>query len=159
MEAVCADDMDSPDRNWMRIALEEARAALDEDEVPVGAVVVCEGREVGRGRNAREGSRDPTAHAEVLALRAAAAELGRWRLAGCTLYVTLEPCPMCMGAMLAARIDRLVFGCADPKSGAAESLYRLGEDARLNHRLAVSGGILADEAAALLKTFFRSRRA
>jgi tRNA(adenine34) deaminase len=151
--------MQPSDGQGMGQALEQARLAYELDEVPVGAVVVCDGAVVGAGANAREGRRDPTAHAEMLALRRAAARLGRWRLTGCTLYVTLEPCPMCAGAMVAARIDRLVFGCSDPKAGAIESLYRLAADPRLNHRFAVTGGVRADEAAALLRSFFRQRRA
>jgi tRNA(adenine34) deaminase len=147
------------DSDFMRQALSEAQAAFDKDEVPVGAVVVFEGRVVGRGHNAKEVSADPTAHAEMLALRQAALALGRWRLSGCTVFATLEPCPMCMGAMWSARIDRLVYGCADPKGGAAESLFTLGDDPRLNHRFQVQGGLLADEAAALLKAFFKKRRA
>jgi len=140
-------------------ALEQGRLAYELGEVPVGAVVVCDGAVVGAGANARESRRDPTAHAEMLALRRAAARLGRWRLKGCTLYVTLEPCPMCAGAMVAARIDRLVFGCSDPKAGAIESLYQLAADPRLNHRFAVTGGVCADEAAAMLRSFFQQRRA
>ena len=146
------------DRRFMELALEQARLARDADEVPVGAVVVCDGAVVGCGANAKEASRDPTAHAEVLALRAAAESLARWRLTGCGLYVTLEPCPMCVGAMVSARIDRLVYGCPDPKAGAAESLYRLADDPRLNHRMVVEGGLLGDEAAELLKAFFRQKR-
>jgi tRNA(adenine34) deaminase len=146
------------DHAWMNLALEEARLAFEEEEVPVGAVVVFEGRAVGRGRNRKEAGNDPTAHAEMAAIQQAAANLGRWRLTGCTLYVTLEPCPMCAGAMLSARIDRLVFGCADPKAGAVRSLYRLADDDRLNHRMVVRDGVLAQEAAALLKAFFVKRR-
>jgi tRNA(adenine34) deaminase len=151
--------MTDQDEQHMRTALEEARRAFAEGEVPVGAVVVYDGREAGRGRNAKEESGDPTAHAEVEALRRAAKNLGRWRLTGCTVYVTLEPCPMCIGAMLSARITRLVFGCADPKAGAAVSLYRLANDARFNHRIEVTGGVMADEASGLLRQFFRHRRA
>jgi len=142
----------------MDIALEEARKAFDEDEVPVGAVVVFEGRVVGRGHNQKESSGDPTAHAEVLAIRRAAQALGRWRLSGCTLYATLEPCPMCVGAMISARLDRLVFGCTDDKAGAAVTLYDLARDTRMNHQLEVASGVRADEAARLLKDFFRKKR-
>ncbi len=142
----------------MQLALEQARLAFDEGEVPVGAVIVLDDRVIAAGRNGKERLRDPTAHAEVLALRQAAERLGRWRLSGCSLLVTLEPCVMCMGAAVSARIERLVFGCADPKAGAARSLYRLGEDVRLNHRFAVEGGLLADEAAELLRAFFRRKR-
>jgi tRNA(adenine34) deaminase len=146
------------DRRFMDIALDEARRAFAEEEVPVGAAVVFEGRVVSRGRNAKESSGDPTAHAEMLAIRRAAQALGRWRLSGCTLYVTLEPCPMCIGAMLSARMDRLVFGCTDEKAGAAVTLYDLARDSRMNHRLEVASGVMADEAARLLKDFFRQRR-
>jgi len=148
----------SDDRRFMGIALEEAQKAFEEDEVPVGAAVVFEGRVVGRGHNAKESSGDPTAHAEVLAIRRAAQALGRWRLSGCTLYVTLEPCPMCVGAMIAARLDRLVFGCTDDKAGAAVTLYELARDTRMNHQLEVASGVMADEAARLLKEFFRQKR-
>ncbi len=151
--------MPASDDQCMELALEQARLAFERAEVPVGAVVICDGELVGAGANAREGRRDPTAHAEMLALRRAAAHLGRWRLTGCTLYVTLEPCPMCAGALIAARIDRLVFGCPDPKAGAVASLYQLAADPRLNHRFAVAGGVRADEAAALLRGFFQQRRA
>jgi len=146
------------DQRFMGIALDEAKKALEEEEVPVGAVVVFEGRVVGRGRNAKESSGDPTAHAEVLAIRRAAEALGRWRLSGCTLYVTLEPCPMCIGAMISARLDRLVFGCTDEKAGAAVTLYELARDSRMNHQLEVASGVMADEAARLLKDFFRMKR-
>jgi tRNA(adenine34) deaminase len=150
--------MDVDDRRFMELALAQAHNAWDEDEVPVGAIVVFDGEVVGAGANAKERSLDPTAHAEILALRQAAAQLRRWRLIGCSLYVTLEPCAMCVGAMISARIDRLVFGCPDPKAGAAESLYRLADDTRLNHRMEVVGGIGAEEAAAMLKAFFREKR-
>jgi tRNA(adenine34) deaminase len=146
------------DQRFMDIALEEAKQAFEEDEVPVGAAVVFEGRVVGRGRNAKESGCDPTAHAEVLAIRRAAKALGRWRLSGCTLYVTLEPCPMCVGAMISARLDRLVFGCTDDKAGAAVTLYDLARDTRMNHQLEVASGVMADEAARLLKDFFRKKR-
>ncbi|HOX43992.1 MAG TPA: tRNA adenosine(34) deaminase TadA [Myxococcota bacterium] len=150
--------MSERDQAHMQLALEQARLAFDEGEVPVGAVIVLDDRVIAAGRNGKERLRDPTAHAEVLALRQAAERLGRWRLSGCSLLVTLEPCVMCMGAAVSARIERLVFGCADPKAGAARSLYRLGEDVRLNHRFAVEGGLLADEAAELLRAFFRRKR-
>jgi tRNA(adenine34) deaminase len=142
----------------MRLALEQAREALRVDEVPVGAVAVVEGRVVGRAHNQRELLRDPTAHAEMLALTQAAAALDRWRLTGVTLYVTLEPCAMCAGAMVLARIDRLVYGARDPKAGAVESLYRLLDDERLNHRVASTTGVLAEECGALLREFFGKRR-
>jgi tRNA(adenine34) deaminase len=142
----------------MREALALARQAAERGEVPVGAVAVCDGRVVGRGANARESARDPTAHAELLALQEAARTLGRWRLTGTTLVVTLEPCAMCAGAMVLARIDRLVFAASDPKAGAVGSLMDLSADARLNHRFPVERGLLAEEAGALLREFFRARR-
>ncbi|HEX9242519.1 MAG TPA: tRNA adenosine(34) deaminase TadA [Anaeromyxobacter sp.] len=142
----------------MREALALAREAAGRGEVPVGAVAVCDGRIVGRGGNGREGARDPTAHAELLAIQEAARTLGRWRLTGVTLYVTLEPCAMCAGAMVLARIDRLVYAATDPKAGAVGSLLDLSCDARLNHRFPVDRGILAEEAGELLRAFFRSRR-
>ena len=141
-------------------ALDLAREALAGDDVPVGAVVLGpDGRVVGRGRNRREADTDPTAHAEVLALREAARALGTWRLAGCTLVVTLEPCTMCAGALVLARVDRLVLGAWDPKAGAAGSVRDVVRDARLNHRVEVVGGVRAEESAELLTTFFRTRRA
>ncbi len=142
----------------MRLALAEARQALEHDDVPVGAVAACGGQIVGRAHNQRELLRDPTAHAEMLALTQAAAALGRWRLTGVTLYVTLEPCAMCAGALVLARVDRLVYGARDPKAGAVESLYRLLADERLNHRVPSEGGLLADECGELLQEFFRKRR-
>jgi tRNA(adenine34) deaminase len=143
---------------WMRQALDLAREAGARGEVPVGAVAVFEDRIVGRGANAREAARDPTAHAELLAIQEAARALGRWRLAGVTLVITLEPCAMCAGAMVLARIDRLVYAADDPKAGAAGSLIDLTGDPRLNHRFPVERGVLADEAGELLKAFFRARR-
>jgi tRNA(adenine34) deaminase len=145
------------DREWMRVALAEARAAALREEVPVGAVLVTDGREVARGHNRTINDRDPTAHAEIVVLRAAARQAGDHRVGG-TLYVTLEPCVMCMGALLQARVERLVFGAADPKAGAATTLYRLGADTRLNHRFATDGGVLAEECGAILSAFFRARR-
>ncbi len=143
----------------MRLALEAARQAAACGEVPVGAVLVgAEGNVLGLAYNRPRELRDPTAHAEVLALRQAAAAVGNYRLPGTTLYVTLEPCAMCVGAMIQARVGRLVYGAADPKAGAVCSLYRLAEDERLNHRLEVVGGLLAEEAAALLKEFFERLR-
>ena len=143
-------------------AMEEALALAGEagaaGEVPVGAVAVFEGRVVGRGRNAREEARDPTAHAELRAVQEAARTLGRWRLSGVTVYVTLEPCAMCAGAMVLARIDRLVLGADDPKAGAVGSLMDLSADPRLNHRFLVERGLLADRCGALLRDFFQARR-
>ena len=139
-------------------ALTLARAAGELGEVPVGAVALYDGAIVGRGANRREAARDPTAHAELIAIQGAARTLGRWRLGGVTLVVTLEPCAMCAGAMVLARIDRLVYGAADPKAGAAGSIMDLTRDARLNHRFAVEGGVRAEACGALLKDFFQARR-
>jgi tRNA(adenine34) deaminase len=144
----------------MREALDEARAALGTGDVPIGAVVVDEsGAVVGRGRNRREADADPTAHAEILALRAAAARRGEWRLAGCTLVVTLEPCTMCAGAIVLSRVDRLVFAAYDEKAGAVGSLWDVVRDRRLNHRPEVVSGVLAEESTALLLEFFAGHRA
>jgi tRNA(adenine34) deaminase len=142
----------------MRLALEEARAALAHGDVPIGAVVVRDGEVIASRHNERELTGDPTAHAEVLALRDAARATGSWRLDGCTLVVTLEPCVMCAGAAHQARVARVVFGADDPKAGALGSLYNVGTDARLNHEFAVDAGVLATESAQLLTEFFVSRR-
>jgi tRNA(adenine34) deaminase len=144
---------------WMDRALRQARLAQSHDDVPVGAVVVRGGEVLAEAHNRREVDRDPTAHAEVLALRAAASAIGGWRLDGCTLYVTLEPCTMCAGAMVLARLPALVFGADDPKAGAAGSLYDLVREPRLNHRLDVVGGVRAEECGTLLQRFFQARRA
>lgn len=143
---------------FMRAALGEARRALPEGEVPVGAVVVADGAIVARAHNAPIATSDPTAHAEVLALREAGRKTGNYRLTGAALYVTVEPCPMCCGAALWARVARVVYGTADPKAGAVESLYRLLDDGRFTHRVEVVGGVLRDECAALLKEFFETKR-
>lgn len=148
----------SPHARWMRLALDEARAAAEEDEVPVGAIVVAGGRVIGTGHNQREQLADPTAHAEMIAITQAAASLGSWRLEGCTLYVTLEPCPMCAGAIVQARVPAVVWGAADPKAGAVETLYRLFDDSRLNHRVEHMGHVLADECGRILTEFFRRKR-
>jgi tRNA(adenine34) deaminase len=142
----------------MRIALLEATAASTHGDVPVGAVVLVNGKVVSQRHNERELSGDPTAHAEVLALRDAAVAMGEWRLSDATLVVTLEPCPMCAGALVAARVSRVVFGAADPKAGACGSLYNLCNDPRLNHAVEVQHGVLAEEASALLSGFFADRR-
>lgn len=143
----------------MAEALAEARRADAEGEVPIGAVVVLgDGRIVGRGRNGRERLRDPLAHAELLALQEAARALGRWRLSGATVYATLEPCPMCAGALVNARVDRLVYGVPDPKAGAVDTLFHLLRDPRLNHRVQVRSGVLGAECGELLRAFFRTRR-
>ena len=142
----------------MRVALDEARAAPTHGDVPVGAVALAGGEVVSRAHNERELRGDPTAHAELLALRAAAEALGAWRLGGVTVVVTLEPCPMCAGALVAARVGRLVFGAFDPRAGACGSLYNLCSDPRLNHELQVTGGVLGDDAAQLVREFFAVRR-
>lgn len=145
-------------RVWMDEALAEARAAETHGDVPVGAVVVRDGHVIARAHNERELRGDPTAHAEVLALRAAAAAVGSWRLDGCVLYVTLEPCTMCAGAIVLARVPRLVYGATDPKAGAVGSLFDVPRDDRLNHRVDVVAGVRADECGALLRRFFAGRR-
>lgn len=147
------------DERLMRLALEEARRSEGWGDVPIGAVVARGGEVLARAGNERERRGDPTAHAEILALRQAASGLGSWRLEGCAMYVTLEPCAMCAGAVVLARLDRLVFGAADPKGGFAGSLGDLVRDPRLNHRVEVVSGVLAGEAAELLRGFFGSRRA
>jgi len=146
------------DARCMVLALEEARRAESEGEVPIGAVVVLDGRIIGRGRNRVIADSDPTAHAEILALREAAAAMGNYRLTGAALYATLEPCSMCCGAAVNARVARVIYGAADPKAGAAQSLYRLLEDGRLNHRAAVSAGVLGQACGAILSEFFQKRR-
>jgi tRNA(adenine34) deaminase len=153
-----AGDLGSLDLAMMRQALVLAREAIEFGEVPVGAVVVRDGRIVSQAFNLRETYQDPTAHAERVALTLAGRALGSWRLEGCTLYVTLEPCAMCAGAIILSRVDRLVYGATDPKAGACESLYRLVEDPRFNHRPAVTAGVLADDCGELLTRFFRARR-
>jgi tRNA(adenine34) deaminase len=146
------------DREAMEAALDEARLAGDAGEVPIGAVVVREGEIVARGQNRVLRNVDPTAHAEIVALREAATAVGNYRLAGCTLYATLEPCAMCAGALIHARLDRLVFAAADPKAGAAGSVLAVLNHPQLNHQMQVEQGILADESAELLRSFFRERR-
>ncbi|KXS47815.1 MAG: tRNA-adenosine deaminase [Halanaerobium sp. T82-1] len=140
------------------MALAEARKAYQRAEVPIGAVVVCNDQVVGRGFNLREQTQDPTSHAEMIALREAAANEDSWRLEDCQLYVTLEPCPMCAGAILQSRIKRLVYGASDPKAGAVRSLYQLLDDNRFNHQVEVEAGVLQKESAQLLKDFFRELR-
>ncbi|MBI5026345.1 MAG: tRNA adenosine(34) deaminase TadA [Nitrospirae bacterium] len=142
----------------MRLAIEEARAAFNEDEIPVGAVLVNNGAVIARAHNTREFTSDPTAHAEILAIKEGAERLGSWRLAQATLYVTKEPCIMCAGTMVNARLGRLVYGCKDIKGGAIESLYNIVSDPRLNHRVEVISGVLEDECAEILQCFFKSRR-
>jgi tRNA(adenine34) deaminase len=147
------------DEDYMRLALKEARKALLLEEVPIGAIVVCNNEIVGSGYNLRERNNDPTAHAEIIALRDAASNLGSWRLDECQLYVTVEPCPMCAGAIVQARIKRLVYGASDPKAGAVESLYHITNDERLNHQLSeIIGGVLLEECRDLMKKFFSGLR-
>lgn len=143
---------------YMRLALQEAQQALEEEEVPVGAVIVHDGRVIARAHNQREQLRDPTAHAEMIAITQAAESLGSWRLDDCTLYATLEPCPMCAGAILQARIASLVYGAADPKAGAVQTLYQLLSDPRLNHRTQAVSGVLVAECGAILTRFFQQQR-
>jgi tRNA(adenine34) deaminase len=142
----------------MREALRMAETALEHDEVPVGCLIVHDGRIVGRAHNQREMLQDPTAHAEMIAITQAAEALGSWRLTGCTLYVTLEPCAMCAGGMVLARLDRLVYGAGDPKAGAVESVFKLLEEPRLNHRIKVTAGVRREECGAILTQFFRKKR-
>ena len=146
------------DEYFMRLAIREAQAALDHDDVPIGAVVVHDGEVIGAGHNERELRQDPTAHAELLALREASRALGSWRVLDAVLYVTLEPCTMCAGAIVLARVSRVVYGATDPKAGAAGSVLDILAQPRLNHRPAVAGGLLAEECGALLTDFFGSRR-
>lgn len=146
------------DETWMKRAINLAVAAREEDEVPIGAIVVHRQRVIGSGWNQREQLNDPTAHAEMIAITQAAAALESWRLLDCTLYVTLEPCPMCAGAILQSRLPRVVYGASDPKAGAVVSLYRLLNDPRLNHSAEVTGGVLAAECGALLSEFFEAKR-
>lgn len=150
--------MDTDSIAWMRMALDEARSAALIDEAPVGAVVVQDGRVLARAHDLRQSTGDPTAHAEILALREAGKELGDWRLDGCDLYVTLEPCPMCAGAILMARIRRLIYGAPSAKAGAVHTHCRLLEIETFNHKVEVIQGVLADEAAALLADFFKNLR-
>lgn len=146
------------DHEFMSLALEEAREAAALGEVPIGCVVVHDRQIVARGHNLREVLEDPTAHAETMAIREAARKLGRWRLTGTTVYATLEPCAMCAGALVLARIDRLVYGCEDPKAGACGSVFDIVRDPRLNHRIEVRSGVLEEECRSVLKEFFENRR-
>lgn len=154
-----ADNQAELDAHYMALALEQARLAAQLDEVPIGAVVVYEGKVIAQAYNRRETDADPAGHAEFLALKQASEHLGVWRLSGCSVYVTLEPCLMCAGLMYQARIDRCVFGAADPKAGALGSLYQVNADERLNHSFEVTPGVCEDECAELLRTFFREKRA
>jgi tRNA(adenine34) deaminase len=148
----------SSHEKYMRIALQEASAALEHGDVPVGAVIVHDGVVIARAHNQREELKDPTAHAEMIALTQAAAALEAWRLTGCTVYATVEPCVMCAGALVLARVSRLVYGADDSKAGACASLYRIPSDPRLNHSIETVSGVLAEECAELLREFFRPRR-
>jgi tRNA(adenine34) deaminase len=146
------------DEDYMAEALKEALKAAEKDEVPVGCVIVHENKIIGRGHNRTVSLQDPTAHAETLAITAASEHLGSWRLSGCTVYSSIEPCIMCAGAMILARVDRLVYGASDPKFGACGSLYMIPQDSRLNHRVPVSGGVLEDQSAGIMREFFRKKR-
>ena len=146
------------DQLYMKVAIEQAQIAEENGDVPIGAVVVHENQIIGRAYNQREQLKDPTAHAEIIALTQAAAFLESWRLNGCTMYVTLEPCPMCAGALVLARMDRLVYGCDDPKTGACKSLYNIVQDERLNHKLEVTSGVLEEQCREQLQGFFARRR-
>ena len=146
------------DQRFMRAAIEAARIAEDNGDVPIGAVIVCQGRIIAKAYNQREQLKDPTAHAEIIALTQAAAALESWRLSGCTMYVTLEPCCMCAGALVLSRMDRLVYGCDDPKAGACKTLYNIVQDERLNHRLEVTSGVLQEQCRQQLQEFFAKRR-
>lgn len=150
--------MTNLDEHYMKIAIDQAFIAEENGDVPIGCVIVYEGRIVAKAYNQREQLRDPTAHAEIIALTQAAEAVGSWRLYGCTVFVTLEPCPMCAGALVLARVDRLVYGCDDPKTGAIRSLYNIVQDDRLNHRVEVTSGVMADSCTAQLQEFFRRRR-
>lgn len=146
------------DQLYMKMAIEQAQIAEENGDVPIGAIIVYEKQIIGRAYNQREQLQDPTAHAEIIALTQAAAFLESWRLHGCTMYVTLEPCTMCAGALVLARIDRLVYGCDDPKTGAVRSLYNIVTDERLNHIIDVTAGVLAEECGLILQNFFKQKR-
>ena len=148
-----------PHHRFMRLAIQQAQIAFEQDEVPVGAVIVHDGQVVGEGYNQRETLQDPTAHAEMIAITQAASAIGSWRLLNCTLYVTLEPCPMCAGAIVQARIPTVVYGTLDPKAGACESLYRITQDPRLNHQVQTLSGVMMEDCRDLLQQFFRQQRA
>ena len=150
--------MNELDEKYMRLAIEQAQIAQEKGDVPIGSVIVYRNQIIGKAYNQREQLKDPTAHAEIIALTQAAAFLESWRLHDCTIYVTLEPCPMCAGALVLARLDRLVYGCDDPKAGACGSLFNIVQDERLNHRLEITSGVLADNCSKLLQDFFQQRR-
>ncbi len=146
------------DERFMEVAIEQAQIAEENGDVPIGAVIVYKNQIIGKAYNQREQLKDPTAHAEIIALTQAAAFLESWRLNGCTIYVTLEPCPMCAGALVLGRLDRLVYGCDDPKTGACKSLYNIVQDERLNHKLEVTSGVLEEQCREQLQEFFSRRR-
>lgn len=150
--------IDKIDEKYMKVAIEQAGIAEENGDVPIGAVIVYKEQIIGKAYNQRELLKDPTAHAEIIALTQAAAALESWRLNGCTMYVTLEPCPMCAGALVLARMDRLVYGCDDSKTGAVKSLYNIVQDERLNHRLEVTSGVLQEQCREQLQEFFSKRR-
>jgi tRNA(adenine34) deaminase len=152
------ESIEQQDQRFMRAAIDAAHIAEENGDVPIGAIIVHEGRIIARGYNEREQLQDPTAHAEIIALTQAAAAIESWRLHDCTIYVTLEPCCMCAGALVLARIDRLVWGCDDPKAGAVKSLYNIVQDERLNHRVEVTSRVLAAECSELLQNFFQMKR-
>lgn len=158
MELINPLDFDQHE-HWMKLALNQAIQAYDQGEVPIGAVIVHEGRIIGEGHNLRETLNDPTAHAEMIAITQAAGALSSWRLLDCTLYVTLEPCPMCAGAIVQSRIPRVVYGTPDPKGGACHTLYEITDDPRLNHRCGVMAGVMQADCSAILKQFFAEQRA
>ncbi len=151
-------DANKNDEQYMRLAIEQAKIVAENGDVPIGCIIVHNGLIIGRAYNQREQLQDPTAHAEIIALTQAAAALESWRLTGCTMYVTLEPCPMCAGALVLARIERLAYGCDDPKTGAVKSLYNIVQDKRLNHRIEVTSGVLTEDCSRLLQDFFKRRR-
>lgn len=152
------DELLQPHARWMRVAIDMGRQAFEENEVPIGAIIVHDGRVIGAAGNQREQLRDPTAHAEMIAITQAAESLGSWRLLDCTLYATLEPCPMCAGAIVQARIPTVVYGTTDDKAGACHTLYQITSDPRLNHRATVIGGVLKEECRELLREFFAIQR-
>ncbi len=147
------------DQDYMKIALEEAQKAAMIGEIPIGAVIVCDGEIIAKAHNMRETWQDATAHAEIIAIKQACEKLGRWRLTGATLYVTVEPCPMCGGAIMNSRLDKLVYGCKDSKAGGIESIFNILSNPNLNHRAEVLGGVLEEECAQVMKDFFKKRRA
>jgi tRNA(adenine34) deaminase len=157
-ETIPSKKQDVLNEQFMKVAIDQAHIALENGDVPIGAVIVHQNKIIAKGYNQRHKLNDPTAHAEIIALTAAAEYIGNWRLHGCTIYVTLEPCCMCAGAIVLARVDRLVYACDDPKAGACGSLYNIIQDPRLNHRVEITKGILAEDCSKILQDFFRVRR-